>query len=107
MTHNLTSAQVAPGLASNSGRDLALAIGAAFKAIFNRYRTGRALATFDDRMLADIGLTPGDVSSAFAGPIWRDPTVRLAVIAVERRVSGRSRARTAAGAETNAELNAG
>ena len=28
----------------------------------------------DDRMLADIGLTRGDVRDAFSEPVWRDPT---------------------------------
>ena len=70
--------------------DFALAFLAAVNAVVNRYQAARALSQFDGRMLADIGLTPGDVDSAFSEPIWRDPTRRLAVIAVERRSAARA-----------------
>ena len=50
-----------------------------------------ALASFDDRMLADIGLTRADLNDALAEPLWRDPTSVLA-----RRQSERRRARRAA-----------
>jgi uncharacterized protein YjiS (DUF1127 family) len=43
------------------------------------------LAGFDDRMLADIGLTRSDVRDAFAEPLWQDPTELLRVRALERR----------------------
>jgi uncharacterized protein YjiS (DUF1127 family) len=32
------------------------------------------LADLDDHMLADIGLTPGDLYKARCEPLWRDPT---------------------------------
>ncbi|BCJ91682.1 hypothetical protein IZ6_24170 [Terrihabitans soli] len=70
--------------------DLGLAVLAAVSAVVNRYQAARSLSQFDSRMLADIGLTPGDVDSAFAEPIWKDPTRRLAVIAVERRAAARA-----------------
>ena len=44
-----------------------------------------ALAGFDDRMLADIGLTRSDVRDAFAEPLWQDPTELLRARALERR----------------------
>jgi uncharacterized protein YjiS (DUF1127 family) len=47
------------------------------------------LAGFDDRMLADIGLTRADVRDAFSEPLWRDPSALLARRAAERR-SGRA-----------------
>jgi uncharacterized protein YjiS (DUF1127 family) len=50
-----------------------------------------ALAGFDDRMLADIGLTRADLNDALAEPLWRDPTSVLA-----RRQGERRRARRAA-----------
>jgi uncharacterized protein YjiS (DUF1127 family) len=50
-----------------------------------------ALASFDDRMLADIGLTRADLNDALAEPLWRDPTSVLA-----RRQGERRRARRAA-----------
>jgi uncharacterized protein YjiS (DUF1127 family) len=43
------------------------------------------LATFDDRMLADIGLTRGDLRDAVAQLPWRDPTAVLVKRAGERR----------------------
>jgi uncharacterized protein YjiS (DUF1127 family) len=45
------------------------------------------LAGFDDRMLADIGLTRSDVRDAFSEPLWRDPSTLLAQRAAERRSS--------------------
>jgi uncharacterized protein YjiS (DUF1127 family) len=48
------------------------------------------LASFDDRMLADIGLTRADLNDALAEPLWRDPTSILA-----RRQGERRRARRA------------
>jgi len=49
------------------------------------------LAALDDRMLADIGLTRGDIRDALSEPLWRDPTSVL-----ERRRGERRRARRAA-----------
>ena len=71
-------------------QDVGLALAAAVNAIVNRYEAGRTLSRFDSRMLADIGLTPNDIGSAFSEPLWRDPTRRLAVIAVERRAAMRA-----------------
>jgi uncharacterized protein YjiS (DUF1127 family) len=45
-----------------------------------------ALANFDDRMLADIGLTRSDVRDAIAEPLWRDPSGLLASRVLERRM---------------------
>lgn len=70
--------------------DLGLAVVAAVNAVVNRYQAANAFSQFDGRMLADIGLTPGDVDSAFSEPLWKDPTRRLAVIAVERRSAARA-----------------
>ena len=55
-----------------------------------RHRRDMAiLASVNDRMLADIGLTRGDVNDAFAEPPWRDPTAVLAARVHERRYSRR------------------
>lgn len=43
------------------------------------------LASLDDRMLSDIGLTRSDLRDAYAEPLWRDPTAILASRAAERR----------------------
>src|SRR5712692_7529477 len=58
------------------------------RAVRNR-RDGAALATFDDRMLADIGLSRDDLRDAFGGSLWRDPMVLLVSRAQERRYDRR------------------
>jgi uncharacterized protein YjiS (DUF1127 family) len=60
-------------------------------------RDAAILAGLDDRMLADIGLTRGDVRDAYSEPVWRDPTAVLVNRAQERRVNRR---RTATGLTT-------
>ena len=53
---------------------------------FKNRRDMVVLASFDDRMLADIGLTRSDLREAFSGPLWRDPSPILV-----KRVTGRRR----------------
>ena len=48
-------------------------------------RDANMLASLDDRMLADIGLTRSDLRDAYAEPLWRDPTDVLAGRAFEKR----------------------
>ena len=55
---------------------------------FRHRHDATVLLRFDDRMLADIGLTRRDVREAFSEPVWRDPTDLLA-----ERVAGRRPAR--------------
>ncbi len=50
-------------------------------------REARVLAGLDSRMLADIGVTRGDVRDAFSEPFWEDPTALLCERANERRLS--------------------
>ena len=45
---------------------------------FRHRHDATVLMRFDDRMLADIGLTRRDVREAFSEPVWRDPTDLLA-----------------------------
>jgi hypothetical protein len=40
-------------------------------------------------MLADIGLTRGDVRDAVSEPVWRDPTALLVSRSHERRINRR------------------
>lgn len=47
------------------------------------------LASLDDRMLADIGLTRGDLRDAFSQPLWSDPTAVLTSRVGERRLNRR------------------
>jgi uncharacterized protein YjiS (DUF1127 family) len=50
----------------------------------NRHDAMR-LASLDDRMPADVGLTRSDLRDAFAELPWRDPSEVLARRAAERR----------------------
>jgi uncharacterized protein YjiS (DUF1127 family) len=50
-------------------------------------RGATILAGMDEHMLADIGLTRGDVRDAFSEPVWRDPTAILVSRAHERRIN--------------------
>ena len=52
-------------------------------------RDAAVLAGLDDHMLADIGLTRGDLRDAYSGPLWRDPTEVLVSRAHERRINRR------------------
>jgi uncharacterized protein YjiS (DUF1127 family) len=44
-----------------------------------------ALAQFDRRMLADLGISRSDLRDAFSEPFWEDPTALLRERALERR----------------------
>lgn len=46
------------------------------------------LGRLDDRMLADMGLTRGDLHEASRWSLWGDASGRLAEIAEERRARG-------------------
>lgn len=59
-----------------------------FQVLKNR-RDAAMLTSLDDRMLADIGLTRGDVRDAYSEPVWRDPTTILVSRAHERRINRR------------------
>jgi len=50
-------------------------------------RDAAMLASFDDRMLADIGLTRGDLRDALSVPLWQDPIPLLVSRAGERRAA--------------------
>ena len=52
-------------------------------------RDAAIVAGMDEHMLADIGLTRGDVRDAFSEPVWRDPTALLVSRAHERRINRR------------------
>jgi uncharacterized protein YjiS (DUF1127 family) len=47
------------------------------------------LASLDERMLADIGLTRGDLRDAYSESVWRDPTAILVSRVHERRINRR------------------
>jgi uncharacterized protein YjiS (DUF1127 family) len=52
---------------------------------WHRRNDAAVLASFDDYMLRDIGLTRGDLNEALAEPPWRDPTAVLVRRQTERR----------------------
>jgi uncharacterized protein YjiS (DUF1127 family) len=64
---------------------------AVWRAARNRRSVGKLL-DWDNRLLSDIGLTPGDVRSALASPLGDDPSYRLGVFSVERRAAFRAQA---------------
>ena len=61
-------------------------------------RDAASLSGLDERMLADIGLTRGDLRDAYSEPVWRDPTAILVSRAHDRRVNRR---RSASGLSAN------
>ena len=60
-----------------------------FAQLVKNRRDASTLAGLDDRMLADIGLTRGDLRDAYSEPVWNDPTAILVSRAHERRVNRR------------------
>ncbi len=54
------------------------------RALKNR-RDIELLASLDDRMLSDMGLTRGDVRDAISEPLWRDPSAILVMRSNEGR----------------------
>jgi uncharacterized protein YjiS (DUF1127 family) len=78
------------GLIGRHFHSLVAALRARLGHLMRAYRNrseAAALTRFDERDLADIGLTRGDVRDAFAGPLWQDPTSLLRARALERRLS--------------------
>ena len=61
--------------------------------VWTRRREVGDLMSLDDRMLADLGLTRGDVSASLATPFLQDPTRQLTDLAHERRNAQRAQAR--------------
>lgn len=70
-----------------------------FIVAYKHRRDINMLAAMDERMLADIGLTRGDLRDAIGEPLWRDPSTVLVSRADERRANRR---RTAFGLSTQA-----
>lgn len=62
------------------------------EAMRNRRQVAKLLY-WDAHMLRDIGLTPGDVHSAMAGSIAKDPSCQLESLAQERRHASQMLAR--------------
>ncbi len=67
-------------------------VAAVWRAAQNRRQVGKLLG-WDDRMLADIGLSQGDVRSALATPFPEDPSQHLRLLSGERRNAIRASAR--------------
>jgi uncharacterized protein YjiS (DUF1127 family) len=90
-TTAMTVSTPSGALARLTGFVAAVGLGVAGAA--RAYRTWRdleALARLDDRMLADIGLTRGDLRDAVAQPLWRDPGALLLTRWRERRTARRT-----------------
>ncbi len=76
---------------ASTGDKLRLAIEAGFARLAALWRAARnrrsvaRLLEWDDHMLRDIGVTPGDVRSALATPFGDDASYRLGAMSLERR----------------------
>lgn len=55
-------------------------------AAMTRRKQIEALSRLDDRTLADMGLTRGDLAEAARWSLWDDAGDRLAAVAEERRI---------------------
>lgn len=73
-------AQVFAGFGSAAAR-----LGRRVVTAWHHRRDVTMLASFDERMLRDIGLTRSDLNDALAEPLWRDPTAVLVRRQRERR----------------------
>jgi uncharacterized protein YjiS (DUF1127 family) len=65
-------------------------VAGAWRAARNR-RSVNKLLEWDSHMLADIGLTEGDVRSALASRFAEDPSYKLRAFSGERKAAARSR----------------
>ena len=77
-------AQAFAGIASAAGR-----LGRRVVTAWRHRRDATMLASFDERMLRDIGLTRTDLNDALSEPVWRDPTAILVSRVHERRINRR------------------
>lgn len=64
-----------------------LARAKSFAASLMRRREIYDLSRLDDRMLADMGVTRGDLAEASRWSLWGDPGDRLTELASERRAA--------------------
>src|SRR5215475_14409509 len=72
---NITAASFAP--IGHAFANSAMGIWRVVVAIKHRRELAH-LADFDERMLADIGVTRTDLRDAYSEPLWRDPSSMLA-----------------------------
>ena len=82
----LPAAAPGAGIAAAIAKTLAWGVRQFATRIRNRRDLAR-LARFDDRLLADIGLTRGDLRGAVCGSLWDDTTLSLRARALEQRLS--------------------
>lgn len=86
-TQSRTASQLAQAINAIAG---ALVVRTRYVAqLIKNRRDATMLAGLDDRMLADIGLTRGDLRDAYSEPVWTDPTAILVSRAHERRANRR------------------
>jgi uncharacterized protein YjiS (DUF1127 family) len=83
-----TTARTFPGFATLLGvARVAFRTAEAGWAVIRNRRRVRQLGELDDYLLADMGLTRADLREAYSVPIHHDPSLRLAVLVHEHRVS--------------------
>lgn len=83
-TYKLSPAPTSPSVFASAVAVLVTGLRTVSRAMKNR-RDAAMLAGMDERMLADIGLTRSDLRDAYAEPLWRDPTDKLADRVSEKR----------------------
>ena len=88
LTHTWKTASPFARLVNTVAGMLVVRTRALVQTLKNR-RDAAILTGLDDRMLADMGLTRGDLRDAYSEPVWRDPTTILVNRAQERRVNRR------------------
>jgi hypothetical protein len=86
-----TSGQPRKGIAAQVSGWVAT-ISKPFMVWSNRRQVG-GLMDLDERMLADLGLTRGDIAASLATPFLDDPSRHLTNLAHERRNARRAQAR--------------
>lgn len=99
MARSMSSSQKSPIVVVDLARALRAAANATVAFVRATWKARRhrreviGLLHFDDRALADIGLTRGDLHAVLATSLFEDPSTRLRVLAVERRAARRAAAR--------------
>ncbi|HVL74072.1 MAG TPA: DUF1127 domain-containing protein [Beijerinckiaceae bacterium] len=95
MTHNASTTPLTLGTIVRAVAASALRQVLALRRALRHRREVMELASFDDRLLKDIGVTRTDVIGALSEPYHVDPSTMLRLRSVERRALARSAALSA------------
>jgi uncharacterized protein YjiS (DUF1127 family) len=92
MFHNASTTPLTFGALVRAVAASALRQASALRRAMRHRREVMELASFDDRLLKDIGITRTDVVGALSEPYYVDPSTLLRLRSVERRALARSAA---------------